>query len=114
MIAMAAADGMLLGRELDTIAEIHADLTGGRIDRGGVAERFLQWQNDGNPSIEEIVGPELEEVGEPAKAKIFAAACRIMLSDGDVAESERQRLGEIASALGLEVRSVVDALLKTR
>jgi tellurite resistance protein len=114
MIAMAAADGMLLGRELDVIADIYAGLTGGSIDRGEVAERFLQWQNDGSPSIGEIVGHGLGDVGEQSKERIFKAACRIMMSDGDVAETERRRLSEIASVLDMDVGFVIETLLTLR
>jgi tellurite resistance protein len=111
MIAMAAADGMLLGRELDVIADVYANLTGGSIDRGEIAERFLQWQNDGSPSIVEIVGHGLGDVGEQSKERIFKAAYRIMMSDGDVAEPERQRLSEIASVLDMDVGFVIETLL---
>lgn len=114
MIAVAAADGVLLGKELDTIAQVHAGLYGGSIDRGTVAECFFEWQNEGRPSVEEILGPRLEDVGEQARATIFKAACLIMLSDGSAADSECRRLAVIASGLGLEMDVVIETLLALR
>lgn len=114
MIAVASADGVLLGKELDKIGEIHAELSNTRIDRGEIAEQFLRWQNDGSPSIKDIVSPGVKSVGEQARMKIFKAACLIMLSDGHAAESERRRLAEIALALNVDVRYVIETLLDAR
>jgi uncharacterized membrane protein YebE (DUF533 family) len=111
MVAIAAADGKLLGQELDLIGKIHAEFTGDGIDRGEIAEQFLRWQNEGSPSIDDVVGGAHDDLDGKARTRIFRAACHIMIADGEAETNERKRLAEIASTLDLDIGDVVETLL---
>jgi hypothetical protein len=111
---MAAADGLLRSQETDLIVEVYGGLTGERIDRGSVAETYINWQSDGSPDLMMTIASASGSLDDRGRRRIFKAVCLVMLSDGAIAESERQHLAEIAAALDIDEIGVSAVLADLR
>ncbi|MCF6322056.1 MAG: TerB family tellurite resistance protein [Rhizobiaceae bacterium] len=96
---MAAADGVIDPREVDTIADIHKRMLGITITTKEVNEILTEFDRTDN--IAQILAADRKLVNPAMKRKIIQSCYLVMIADGDKAKTEMSRLYEIADALGI-------------
>ena len=96
---MAAADGVIDPREVETIADIHKRMLGVTITTGEVNEILTEFHH--NDDIAQKLAADRKLVNPAMKRKIIQSCYLVMIADGDQAKAELSRLHEIADALGI-------------
>lgn len=98
MMKLALADGVVEESEIDAIAEIFQQLTGGQIDRGDIAAEIEHMKND-TSSVEDYVSELRGSLNNDGKEKVVMAALMVALADGDFDDSEVKEIMALGKAL---------------
>ena len=101
---MAAADGVIHPREVETIADIHQRMLGITISHDEVSEILTEFHHDDN--VHEKLQADRKMVNPAMKRMIIQSCYLVMISDGDEANTELTRLHEIGDALGIAKNEV--------
>ena len=99
---MAASDGILHENEVDVISVILKDITGLDINKEIICEAYKSYQESNIVSVYDILNSDKNDIGDDMKELIIKASYLIMISDGDIAEQETEKLSEIAALLDVK------------
>ncbi len=102
LVAMAASDGILHENEVDVISVILKELTGLDINKEIICEAYESYQDSNIVSVYDILNSDKNDIGDDMKELIIKASYLIMISDGDIAEQETEKLSEIAALLDVK------------
>ncbi len=102
LVAMAASDGILHENEVDVISVILKDITGLDINKEIICEAYESYQESNIVSVYDILNSDKNDIGDDMKELIIKASYLIMISDGDIAEQETEKLSEIAALLDVK------------
>ncbi len=102
LVAMAASDGILHEKEVDVISVILKDITGLDINKEIICEAYESYQESNIVSVYDILNSDKNDIGDDMKELIIKATYLIMISDGDIAEQETEKLSEIAALLDVK------------
>lgn len=102
LVAMAASDGILHEKEVDVISVILKDITGLDINKEIICEAYESYQESNIVSVYDIINSDKNDIGDDMKELIIKASYLIMISDGDIAEQETEKLSEIAALLDVK------------
>ena len=105
---MAAADGTIDPREIDTIADIHKRMLGLSISPKEVGKILSEFNADDD--VHKILRDDSHMINPAMKRMIIQSCYLVMIADGDKASVELARLHEIGDALGLS-QTEVDHLI---
>jgi uncharacterized membrane protein YebE (DUF533 family) len=97
MVAVAAADGRLDAREVGLIRKVYQDLTGRSVDVSGVVMAVQAYATKRDVLAELSIAA--GSMSSETKEEIVRAAYLALLADTRVAEPERKKLKDIATAL---------------
>lgn len=109
MMAMASADGHLDEREVTTISRAYEAITGMPLPVAKVREMAAAMGNR-DTSIYEELGRIEGRMSPATKAMIMKATYLVLIADNDAAESEQNRIADIAQALKLPYERAIAAL----
>lgn len=101
---MAAADGIIDPREVETIADIHQRMLGMTITHNEVREILTEF--DENDNMREKLDADRKLVNPAMKRVIIQSCYLVMIADGNEARVELTRLHEIGDALGIASNEV--------
>jgi len=102
LVAMAASDGILHEKEVDVILVILKKITGLDINKEIICEAYESYQDSNIVSVYDILNSAKNNIGDDMKELIIKASYLIMISDGDIAEQETEKLSEIAALLDVK------------
>ncbi len=102
LVAMAASDGILHENEVDVISVILKKITGLDINKEIICEAYESYQDSNIVSVYDILNSDKNDIGDDMKELIIKASYLIMISDGDIAEQETEKLSEIAALLDVK------------
>jgi uncharacterized tellurite resistance protein B-like protein len=102
LVAMAASDGILHEKEVDVISVILKNITGLDINKEIICEAYESYQDSNIVSVYDILNSDKNDIGDDMKELIIKATYLIMISDGDIAEQETEKLSEIAALLDVK------------
>ncbi len=105
---MAAADGVIDPREVETIADIHERMLGVSISHEEVREILTEFSE--NDDVSQKLKSDRKLVNPAMKRMIIQSCYLVMVADGDKANTELARLQEIGDALGIS-KSEIDHLI---
>lgn len=111
MISMAAADGDVAQVETAMVSGIFEQVTGGQADMAEIVAAAAGLQAS-QGDIAADLADAAAGLDDTVKDGIVRAAYLVLLADGKVQDPERQRLYDIAAALGLpetHVTAILDA-----
>ncbi len=105
---MAAADGIIDPREIETIADIHEKMLGIKITDHEVSKILNEFNEKDN--IRDQLDADQKMVNPAMKRMIIQSCYLVMMSDGDKNPAELTRLYEIGDVLGIS-RNEVEHLI---
>jgi len=105
---MAAADGTIDPREIDTIADIHKRMLGLSISAKEVSKILSEF--DADDDIHQILSADRNMINPAMKRMIIQSCYLVMIADGNKASIELSRLHEIGDALAIS-KNEVDHLI---
>lgn len=100
MLLEASSDGRIDPREARFIAHFFGHLTGQSLALKNVFEAAENAAHNPHEALTEIA--KAKNASDASREHILAAAFLVTLSDGELIESEANRLGDIADALGFD------------
>lgn len=109
MMAMASADGRLDEREVMTISRAYEAITGLPLPAARVREMAAMMANR-DTSIYDELGRVEGRMSPATKAMIMKATYLVLIADNDAAETEQNRIADIAQALKLPYERAIAAL----
>ncbi len=109
MMAMASADGHLDEREVTTISRAYEAITGMPLPVAKVREMAAA-MGSRDISIYDELGRIEGRMSPATKAMIMKATYLVLIADNDAAESEQNRIADIAQALKLPYERAIAAL----
>lgn len=101
MLLEAASDGSVDPREIRFVAEFFASLSGRKLGADGALEAAGHIAANPRRTLREIAKARGASAG--SRRCIVESAMLVSLADGDLIESEANRLGDIADALGFGI-----------
>lgn len=99
LVNMTLADGAVASTEIDEIRAIFLEMTGQELSEVDTAAEVSQASFDGQKP-DEFIAIMAVALDDAEKLAVTHAALRLAISNGDLAEEERQRMTEIVLALG--------------
>ena len=97
MVAVAAADGRLDAREVGLIQKVYEEQTGRSVDVSGIVLAAQAYATKRDVLVE--LSAASGSMSRETKEEIIRAAYLTLLADKRIAEEERKRLKDIATAL---------------